>query len=606
MSRLGYWERRTSRRYILRGGATAGVGLAALAAFGCGSDDEKDQTETFSRLAKQEDSSKSAKKGGVLTHFVVGDETSLDALASARGAGFGGPAAPAYSRLIRDEETFGQPEKAKIVGDIAESWEISDQTTITFKLRQAKFDPRPPVNGRVVTADDVVFSAEKMQKSSPYSSQLFYSSDPASPVESVRKIDDRTVQMKLAFPWAPILPTLAHGNLLIEPVEADGGFNVRTETRGTGAWMLESYTPAQSFKWRRNPNWYGLKDFPYLDGYDEPVITEYAARLAQFRAKNLDVFTPPSTAEGSNAADIIAMLNEAPDLRLYEGLLDSGITSIAFGSRPGSPFADPRVRQAMSMSLDREILAETESGADLYQKAGIPFPFDLDSHLAASWQVGDLWIDPRSTKDWGDAGKYWKLDIAEAKKLMSAAGHANGLEFPINLASRTHSSPQQANVLAEMMAQVGLKGTIRVVDYNLEFLPKIWVPGAVKGDFDGMTMGNTGDWQAHVGSSLYISAHSKGSYTTGRNWTDGGQAKIDRMIEGTLKEFDENKLRDEVKTVQKELASYMSGIPYTYAHKPYHVAWPWVQNYLSFRSARTAVTTYQWLHVWIDESKKTS
>src|SRR6185436_14019157 len=95
---------------------------------------------------------------------VPGDETTLDVLATSRGAGYGGPGAPAYSRLLKEKEFFGKPKSPEFVGDAAESWELSpDGRQMTLKLRgDVKFDPRPPVNGRVLDADDVVFSWNKL------------------------------------------------------------------------------------------------------------------------------------------------------------------------------------------------------------------------------------------------------------------------------------------------------------------------------------------------------------------------------------------------------------------------------------------------------------
>jgi peptide/nickel transport system substrate-binding protein len=526
-------------------------------------------------------------------------------LASSRGAGFGGPAVPGYSRLFKEKAVTGEVKGSELVGDVAESWELSnDGLTLNVKLKpNVKFDPRPPTNSRALDADDVVFSLNKFFAQSPYASQLSYQVDPASPVQSVTKIDSRTVQYKMAFPWSPLMKTLANGNHLMLPREAESGFNPRLEIRGTGPWMMDNYQTSVVFQWKRNPNFYETTT-PYLDGYDTPIITETATQLAQFQAKNIDVFT------AAKAGDIIGLVGQLQGMKIYQGDQDTGITSVAFGSNQGSPFYDVRMRRAVSLAIDRELLATTESGADLYEKANIPFPLDIDSHLASAWKAGDYWLDPRDSSKWGDSGQYWKHNVAAAKQLVAAAGFPNGVDVNLQLASRAHSSPEQAAVLAAMMADAGIRLKINTVDYNTIFLPKIWVPGPVKGDYDGMTFGNSGGWQPHVVSSLYITAHTKGSYTSSRRWDDQ-QDKIDKMITDASKEFDENKLRQQVWDIQKAMAGYMSGVTYTYGQSPYHMVWQWVQNYRVWRNSLGAMDTGaggtqgSWLYNWIDSTQKT-
>lgn len=572
------------------------MGIAALALAGCGDDGSSGTADKISdAVTKPTDTSKNAKTGGVLRSFVTGDENTLDPLGSSRGAGFGGPSVPAYSRVLR-EPLVPEGKERVIAGDLAESWELADGgLKLTVKLRgDAKWDARAPTNSRIVNAQDVVYSLERFFAKSPYGSQLSYKIDPTSPVESTTVVDSRTVVYKMAFPWAPLMQTLAHGNHLILPVEAEDKFNAAREIRGSGPWLLDKYTPSAVFEWRKNPNWYN-KELPYLDGYDQPILPEYAARVAQFRAGNIDVFA-------ANAPDVIALVKDVPSLQLFQGDMDTGITSVAFGSKQGNPFYDVRLRRAVSMSIDRELLAYTESGADLYEKAGIPFPLVTDSHLAASWGK-DLWIDPFDTAKWGDSGQYWKHDVAAAKALVSAAGFPNGLDVELQLSNRAHSSPQQAAVLANMMSEAGIRLKINVVDYNTVFLPNIWVSGAVKGNYDGMTFGNSGGAQPHVASSIYITSHTKGSFTSSRRW-DAESDRIDGLISQALKEFDSKKLASILADTQKALASHMSGVPYTYGAKPYTQVWPWIQNYGVFTNSVTTATA-PWLNHWIDTSKKT-
>ena len=609
METRSYWERTLSRRRVLASGV-GGTGLLALTVLGCGGSSNSDNEsvrERLGNLTKPQDTSKSAKRGGVLNSFVAGDENSLDTLTSSRGAGYG-VIGQAYSRLFGFEPAVGIPQSPKIVGELAESWELSkDGLTLTVKLRpDAAFDPRPPTNGRRADADDVVFSLNKFFSQSPYASQLSNKTDPSVPVESIQKVDSRTVVFKMAFPWAPLLSTLARGVYHVQPRESESQIELRQNVRGSGPWMLAEYQPSQFFKWRKNPNWY-RKELPYMDGYDLPMISEPAAQLAQFAAKNIDFYGPATF----QASDVTALLARYPELKAYENQKTPFVLSMAYGSRPGSPFYDIRVRRAFSRLIDRALYNQTTSEADVYAKANIHLDVDSDSHVSAAFKPQGYWLDPLDASKWGPEGQYWQHNVAEAKALLSAAGHPNGMDVVCNQANTAHGSPALAAIMAQMLGEGGVRVTLNVIDYATVFLPKFWVTGDVKGDFDGFTFG-LASAQAHVGTSFYAGNHSRGSFTVARNWDDG-QAKIDAMIQGLTREFDENKLRERVLEAQKAMASYMSGVPVSYNKTSVSLAWPWLQNfrvfwnevYASDAPATNSPPDAQFLHNWIEPSLKT-
>src|SRR5205823_14960485 len=126
--------------------------------------------------------------------------------------------------LVRHGFAVGHPVGADAIsGDVAESWEVTpDATQITFKLRpDIKLDPRPPTTGRFVNAGDLKYSMDKAAQVSPYRTNVFNSASDAAPVTSVTMPDDRTIVIKMAFPYAPVLEMLAHNqHPLVVPVEA--------------------------------------------------------------------------------------------------------------------------------------------------------------------------------------------------------------------------------------------------------------------------------------------------------------------------------------------------------------------------------------------------
>src|SRR5687768_218627 len=103
-----YWQRRVSRRRAVVSGIGLSAGAAALLA-GCGGASDSKEAVAPSRVTPPRDTSSQAKRGGVFLQRVEGDELTLDALASSRGGGSGGPAEPGYSRMLREKQTAGTP-----------------------------------------------------------------------------------------------------------------------------------------------------------------------------------------------------------------------------------------------------------------------------------------------------------------------------------------------------------------------------------------------------------------------------------------------------------------------------------------------------------------
>ena len=241
----GYWVRTMSRRLSRRRAVaiTAGLGAgAALSLAGCGGGDG-DSTSGGGEsglLAKVEDTSKQAVAGGIYQSYEANDIQSMDPN--------GGSSARAqfvsyfvYPRLVKTKTSFTGTHTEGKEGDLAESWEFSaDGLTLTFKLRQGViWDRREPTAGRAVDAQDVLFSADRFLRLNPNANNFFNSKSAAAPIESLSAPDNRTVVMKLAFPFVPLIATLARAlNIQILPRESDGKFDPKNEARGAGPWIL--------------------------------------------------------------------------------------------------------------------------------------------------------------------------------------------------------------------------------------------------------------------------------------------------------------------------------------------------------------------------------
>ena len=113
-------------------------------------------------MTERVDTTGDAVQGGEFIGVVSSDVSSFDS-----GTGRSNDVAHAlraYSRLLRHKVfKYPAPVVKEVEPDAAVEWEASpDGLTYTFKLRPSfKFDPRPPTNGRVMTAEDADFSVKR-------------------------------------------------------------------------------------------------------------------------------------------------------------------------------------------------------------------------------------------------------------------------------------------------------------------------------------------------------------------------------------------------------------------------------------------------------------
>ena len=113
--------------------------------------------------------------------------------------------------------------------------------------------------------------------------------------------------------------------------------------------------------------------------------------------------------------------------------MGSGGLGVVFGFRPTdkAPFRDERLRQAFSMTWDRDQYIDVMFNVKGFTDNGIPvrtsWSTSVQNNYFASW-----YLNPQG-KDFGPNAKYFKRDVAEAKKLVAAAGFPNGLEVVSNI-----------------------------------------------------------------------------------------------------------------------------------------------------------------------------
>ena len=139
-----------------------------------------------------------------------------------------------------------------------------------------------------------------------------------------------------------------------------------------------------------------------------------------------------------------------------------------FDPDPTSPWKDPRVRQAVSMAINRDDLLELGYNLKKLKEAGLDVQGPWHNIIPAGetrW-----WIDPKG-KDQGDSAKFFKYDPAEAKKLLSAAGYPDGFstvyQYTANRYGKLFNDIAEAQI--NYLNQIGIK-TTRLRSVNGELI----------------------------------------------------------------------------------------------------------------------------------------
>jgi len=172
-----------------------------------------------------------------------------------------------HSRLLKHKAGPAvTPGTFPIDGDLAESWTQPNETTYVFKLRRGvRWQPRPPVNGRELTAEDVRYSVERFLTvpGNVLATTLRV-------VERVEALDRHTVRFTLKEPFAWFLDMLAAPMAVAivakECVDKFTDLKPWESVIGTGPWMLDSYRPNVGFTLVRNPGYFLAGPFSFPAG----------------------------------------------------------------------------------------------------------------------------------------------------------------------------------------------------------------------------------------------------------------------------------------------------------------------------------------------------
>ncbi len=461
-----------------------------------------------------------------------------------------------YSGLVRMDAGGDVDYGAlKIVPDLAERWEQPDKTTFVFHLRKgAKWHDLPPVNGREVDADDILFAIKRYsQKDKPYS-YLF------ADIDKLEAVDRYTVKMVLKKPFSEFLTGLADPHAKMVPRETEQVGDLKAVALGSGGFKLKSYERGVRLVWERNPDYF-LTGQPYLQEVHWLMMPEMQSQTAAFRGGELDNLPELSPTEAK------ALRATTRNTQEYFELTNS-MMHVAFNVKT-PPFDNVKVRQAISLGLDRQALIDTAGQGEALLHGPIPVG------------LGDFAFSQEELR------KLYPFDAPRAKQLLAEAGFPNGLKATALVNATTRETKAAAEVGKDQLAKVGIDVELDMPDYAT------YLARRADRRFD----------MGFINMSAFPDPHTwlYGLYWTGnpRNYYNISDPDLEKLIAAQAEEYDVAKRKQIIFEAQRLIIDKAYLLPLL-AAKRYDLVHPYVRNFRTHYAAHSSMGAL-WDKIWLDK-----
>lgn len=350
---------------------------------------------------------------------------------------------------------------------LAESWELTDDTTWVFKLRQGvKFH-----NGEDFKASDVVFTLDRLKKS--------LMANLGANISEFKAIDDYTVEIKTPRPYAVLPNDLAAVLILSEKyVKEAGDEQADLKPVGTGPYKLAEWIKEDHITLEANKDYFA--GAPKIDTVTFRPITNGATRTAALLTGEVDVIQDLNVRDVDRvkADDRYKVLTQ-PSLLNVVLSLDQREKSPTI-ALDKNPMTDRRVREAMVRAIDVAAINKViMNGLSTPSEQYIP-----SSHTG--------YVDGMSIRD------MYPFDLEKANALMAEAGFADGFTVTLDATNNRYVNDQQiTQALASMLGKIK-------IDLKLNLMPKSNFFGYIRVPSDKSSIIMSGwDVPSGDGGSMY-------------------------------------------------------------------------------------------------------
>ena len=476
------------------------------------------------------------KHGGLLTHRIDADITWMD---PQKGIDVGAMnfIEQVYEGLCEYDEELN------VVPGIAE-WETPDDLTYIWRLREGvKFH-----DGQELEAEDVKYTVDYiLDPDNGIGVRGWYSA-----IEDIEVIDKYTVKMNLNRPDPGLAGAFAIHRYegLVKAGAHDNDNQINREPNGTGPFKLKEYVSASHYEFERHGD-YWKKDIPYVDGMLFKIMPEEEAAIAALTTGQID--------HTSISPEGYLRVKDDPNLNVVWGPIASNATaefnpSRTFPDGSPRPWADKRVRQALSYATDRqEIIEKVQNGFG-----------EMNGVILRGY--GDWWKEPK-----------YEYNLDKAKQLLKEAGWGDGFELTFMASPGIWGGALTANavVLAAQWKKVGVECSIEQPEWAVAV--KRMTPEEPAFDYDVSFTGHSYRPDPVGFFDVYFHADpEKGGWNPGYD-----NPRVNELLTSALVELD----REKRKAMYSEAEDIIL----------YDECW-WIQLYLraGFEAMQLAVKGFVW------------
>lgn len=483
--------------------------LMVLSLAACGGDNKGGSSNPGGAGAPS-DSSTPAPAGykDTLTWCQGGDVTSLDP--------HQGKETPAVAVTCQIFDTLIQvnPETGELEPQIAESWEQTDDLTYVFKIREGvKFH-----DGSEVTTADVKFSLDRAINSAAVSYIVDF-------IESVTDNGDGTVTVKTKAPYGPALRNLSIPFAAIVPkalVEADEA-NFILNPVGSGPYQFVEWKQGDHITMKAFDDYYAGK--AATENLIMKVVPEAAQRTIALETGEVDMSYDLSVND-------IPKVEDNPDL-VANVISSLSCTYLSFNLNK-APFDNPKVREAISIAIDRQTIVDTIN-------SGVGQPADA---IIAPGVFG-----------------YHSTGVPEynperAKELLAEAGYPNGFSTTL-MVNDSQSRIEVCQAIMAMLMDVGIEVSLETMEFGK------YISSTSAGEHDIACFG----WTTSSGDAdytYYSLEHSSQQGAPG-NRSFINDPEVDKLIEDARSISDEATREELYKELAIKLAEYNNNLPILYS-----------------------------------------
>lgn len=347
------------------------------------------------------------------------------------------------SEIVRDlfEGLYNQDSEGNLVPGVALSHTTNDAKNVyTFTLRpEAKWS-----NGDPVTAHDFVYAWQRLVDpalASPYAwfgelmslenaSAIIKGEKPITDL-GVKALDDHTLEVHLSqsIPYFALMTT--HSSTFPSPQKVIEQFGAEWTKPGNivsnGAYVLTEHVPAERSVRERNANYWD-NEHTIIDKTVALVINDENVALTRFLAGELDRTEVP-------AGQFPKMKAEHPDQAVSFPRLCNYYYNLNLSDSGPEAFKDVRVRQALSLAVDRKIITEN------ILAGGQPQAYTFTPGATAGFTVPEVPI-AKMTQEERDA---------KAKELLAEAGYGADKPLKFTIIYNTSEDHQKIAVAVQQM-----------------------------------------------------------------------------------------------------------------------------------------------------------